>query len=309
MSVLLVPSCGIWFGAATGSRDGTFNHRVGLDEYEAVAQNTPDILHFYKNGAVRFPTASEVSMAQRPGLQRSLLLYNWKPSSQFTWRQTADGAADAEIATIAAGIKAYPHKLFLNIYHEPEDNVIATAGSGMTPQDYAAMYRRVVTKLREAGVTNAVFVWNVMGHYGWESYLDALYPGDAFVDWLAYDPYIRDDNRADLYGLINFTIRGLDWPGYYAWVTAKAPGKPVMLAEWGMDLRSNADPASKLNVDVNELARRYPMLKAMVYWNSRNDWVDVRIDDSSAKGLAYGAAFRALAAHQVFNAMTPDSAP
>jgi hypothetical protein len=309
VSVLLVPSCGIWFGAATGSRDGTFNNQLGLAEYEAVAQNTPDILHFYKTGPKTFPTSAERSMAQRPGLQRSLLLYNWKPSSKFTWRQTADGAADAEIATIAAGIKAYPHKLFLNIYHEPEENVIATAGSGMTPQDYAAMYRRVVTKLREAGVTNAVFVWNMMGHYGWASYLDALYPGDAYVDWVAYDPYIKNDDRADLFGLINFTFRGLDWSGYYNWVTAKAPGKPIMLAEWGMDLRTNVDPASKLNVDVNELARRYPMLKAMVYWNSRNDWVDVRLDDPSAKGLAYGAAFRTLAAHPVFNAMTPDSAP
>ncbi len=69
-------------------------------------------------------------MSQRPGLQRSLLLYNWKPSSRYTWRQAADGAADAEIATIAASIKAYPRKLFLTIYHEPEDNVNADGGFG-----------------------------------------------------------------------------------------------------------------------------------------------------------------------------------
>jgi beta-mannanase len=208
-------------------------------------------------------------------------------------------------------MKAYRYKLFLNIYHEPEDNVIPTAGSGMTAADYAAMYRRVVTKLREAGVTNAVYVWNTMGFYGWRQYLDDLYPGNEYVDWLAYDPYITNDTAVDLHGMINFTFRGMpDWPGYYAWVTAKAPGKPVMLAEWGVDLRTNADPSSKLNVDVNEIVRRYPMLKAMVYWNDRNDHhVDVRIDDPSAKGVAYGAAYRRLAAHPVFNAMTPDSAP
>ncbi len=84
------------------------------------------------------------------------------------------------------------------------------------------MYRRVVTKLREAGVTNAVFVWNMMGHYGWRDYYDALYPGDAYVDWMAYDPYITDESRADVFGLINFTVPKLNWPGYYAWATAKA---------------------------------------------------------------------------------------
>jgi len=308
VSVLLVPSCGIWFGASTPSRDGTYDYRRGLAEYEGVAQNTPDILHFYKTGAVRFPTSDEVAMAQRPGLQRSLLLYNWKPSSRYTWRQTADGAADAEIATIAASIKAYPNKLFLTIYHEPEDNVNPTAGSGMTAQDYAAMYRRVVTKLREAGVTNAVYVWNTMGFYGWRQYLDDLYPGSQYVDWMAYDPYIKEDIQTDVLDMINRNRPDINWPGYYAWATAKAPGKPIMLAEWGVDIGSNANPASKLNIDVNDIVRRYPMLKALVYWNDVDN-LNVRVDDTSTKGRAYGTAFRQFAAHPTFNAMTPNGAP
>jgi len=304
VSVLLVPSCGIWFGASTPPRDGTYDYQRGLAEYEGVAQNTPDILHFYKTGAVRFPTSAEVAMAQRPGLQRSLLFYNWKPSSRYTWRQTADGAADAEIATIAASIKAYPNKLFLTIYHEPEDNVIPTAGSGMTAQDYAAMYRRVVTKLREAGVTNAVYVWNTMGFSGWRQYYDALYPGDAFVDWLAYDPYMRNDVYTDLFDLVNRGRPDLNWPGYYSWATAKAPGKPIMFAEWGADLTTNANPVSKISIDSATIARAYPMLKAIVYWNEEGIG-NYRIDDNTD----YGNAFRRLAAQPTFNAMTPNGAP
>ena len=306
VSVLLVPSCGIWFGASTPARSGSgvSDNRLGLAEYEAVAQNTPDILHFYKTGPKTFPTSSESAMAERPGVQRSLLLYNWKPSSKYTWRQTANGAADAEIATIAAGIKAYPHKLFLNIYHEPEDNVIPTAGSGMTAQDYAAMYRRVVTKLREAGVTNAVFVWITMGYSGWRQYYDDLYPGDAYVDWLAYDKYSRNDADTNLLGMFDRTLPNLDWPGFYSWVTAKAPGKPVMIAEWGVDLSTNVDPASKLAIDSAAIAAAYPMLKAMVYWNQVGVG-NYRLEDNAA----YGNVFRKFAVQPIFNAMTPDSAP
>ena len=304
VSGLLVPSCGIWFGASTPSRSNGYDYERGLTEYEAVAQNTPDILHFYKSGPVKFPTASEVAMTRRPSTQRSLLLYNWKPSSKYTWRQVADGAADAEIATIAAGIKAFPNKLFLNIYHEPEDNVKPAAGSGMTAVDYAAMYRHVVTELRGAGVGNAVFVWNLMGFSGWRKYMDDLYPGDAYVDWMAFDPYMRDDTFSGLIDLVDRNRTDIGWPGLYSWATAKAPGKPIMFAEWGVDVSSNSDPVSKIRVDGADLARRFPMLKAIVYWNEVGVG-DYRIDSSRG----YGDAFRQLAAQPTFNATSPDIAP
>ncbi len=309
VSALLVPSCGVWFGASTASRDGSYDYVTGLAEYEAVAQNTPDILHFYKTGGVKFPTAKEISMAERPGKQRSLLLYNWKPSKTVTWRQIAQGAVDADIATVAASLKTYPHRLFLDIYHEPEDNVKTDVASGMTPQDYADMYRHVVTELRGHGVSNAVLVWNVMGYEGWASYLDALYPGDDYVDWICYDPYGKKDLHHDLGEIINRPRADLNWPGFYNWASAKAPGKPMMLCEWGVDLISNSDPASVLSGDAASLLAKYPMVKALVYWNDVDSKVNVRIDDPSPKGVAYGQAYRDLAAQPIFNAMSPDAAP
>ncbi len=110
--------------------------------------------------------------------------------------------------------------MFLTIYHEPEDNVNPSAGSGMTPDDYAAMYRHVVTRLRELGVTNAVFVWNTMGYYGWESYLDGLYPGHEYVDWMCYDPYAKNDRTENLAVLTNNVRNDIGWPGFYNWVAS-----------------------------------------------------------------------------------------
>ena len=65
--------------------------------------NTPDILHFYKRDGEPFPTDDEIALAERPGKQRSLLFYNWKPSTTLTWRQVADGGADADIDRVASG--------------------------------------------------------------------------------------------------------------------------------------------------------------------------------------------------------------
>jgi beta-mannanase len=304
----LVPSCGVWFGASTPNRSGGYDYAKGLNEYENVAQNTPDILHFYKTGSQRFPTSEERAMSERSGKQRSLLLYNWKPSGRDTWRQIANGAADSEINTVAQSIKAYPHKLFLNIYHEPEDNVRTSSSSGMTPADYADMYRYVVNKLRQQGVDNAVFVWNPMGYYGWRDYLDGLYPGNSYVDWVCYDPYAKNNIHKHLGDIINRNRPDINWPGFYNWATAKAPGKPLMFCEWGVDLKTNSNPASIIDVDAEKYLKQYPMLKALVYWNDIDE-VNARIDESTSKGRALGAAYRRLAAQPIFNAMTPNSAP
>ena len=249
-----------------------------------------------------------IALSERPGKQRSLLLINWKPSGKLTWRQVANGGADADIAKVAANVKKYPHKFFLNIFHEPEDNVKTSSSSGMTAKDYADMYRHVVTELRGHGVTNAVYVWNMMGYSGWEQYLDDLYPGDAYVDWLAYDPYAKDNRFPDVASVINRSRSDINWPGYYEWVTAKAPGKPIMLAEWGVDLKSNSDPASVLRGDMTKQLAEYPMVKALVYWNEHGVG-NYRIDEQTSKGIALGAAYRAMAAQPIFNAMTPNSAP
>ena len=228
----------------------------------------PDILHFYKNGNQSFPSKSEIAVAERPGKQRSLLLYNWKPAGNLTWRQVANGAADNQIATMANGLKKYPHKVFLNIYHEPEDQVKTSSSSGMTTADYKAMYRHVVDELKSLGVNNAVYVWNPMGYYGWRDYLDGLYPGHDYVDWMCYDPYAKDNRQDDLADIVNRVKPNLNWPGYYEWATNKAPGKPLMLCEWGVDTISNSDPASIVSGNAEQLMKDFPMIKGFVYWNS-----------------------------------------
>ncbi len=308
VSSKLVPSCGAWFGTSIPSRDGNYNWSKGLAEYENVAQNVPDILHFYKNGNQSFPTNSEIAVAERPGKQRSLLLYNWKPAGNTTWRQVANGAADNQIATMANGLKKYPHKVFLNIYHEPEDQVKTSSSSGMTVADYKAMYRHVVDELKSLGVNNAVYVWNPMGYYGWRDYLDGLYPGDAYVDWMCYDPYAKDNRQDDLADIVNRVKPNLNWPGYYEWATDKAPGKPLMLCEWGVDTISNSDPASIVSGNAEQLMKDFPMIKAFVYWNSV-DKVNARIDNTNTKGKAFGNAFRQLANQSYFNSTSTNKAP
>jgi len=307
VSELLIPDCGIWFGASTPSYDGTFDYERGLEEYEAVAANEPDILHFYQRGGEPFPTERQRSLSERPGRQRSLLLISWKPDPASTWREIADGRADAAVDSVAAGIRSYPGRLFLTVHHEPENDVIDLPGSGMTTVDYVDMYRHVVGRLRASGVDNAVYVMNYMGFERWAPYVDELYPGDDVVDWIAYDPYgfVHHESFGDV--INDPDERG--WVGFYEWATKRAPGTPIMLAEWGIDpdLMSNA---SELIADApRTLEDDFPMIKAAVYWNDEGARVDARLRDGASLAPDYATAYRLVAADPYFNATSTEDAP
>jgi beta-mannanase len=286
VSSRLVPSCGVLWGVAPGALTSTPRDEA-LATYESKIGRSVDVFHAYHDNDQLFPTAMERSLAQDPAHPRRLLL-NWKPSTTDTWAQVAAGSVDARIDRLATYIKgSYTEPFFLTIYHEPEDNVVQTAGSGMTAQDYRAMYRHVALRLRADGVTNAVTVMNYMGYYGYaaQSWWGDLYPGDDVVDWIAWDPYAHSQDFGtmgdDFAALLN-KRGGTTFPGFYNWATATHPGKPLMLAEWGVFERTT-DLASKpqfFDTIPGQLGS-FPWVKAMVYFDSPNaPRGDTRIDST-----------------------------
>jgi beta-mannanase len=299
VNAILVPSCGAWAGASAPAKGG-HNPTVGVQEYESIAKSVPDILHFYESGGGGFPSKLEISLAQRAGKQPSILFHNWQPAPNLTWRQIASGAANSAIDSVANSIKAYPHKIMLAIAHEPENDMKLTSGSGKTPEDYAAMFRYVVNRLRSQGVRNAVFVWNVMGFSGHAAYYDRLYPGNDVVDWIAWDAYGHKE-QANFTDYMNRPAPSKNWPGMYTWATKKAPGKPLMLGEWAYDIKGQPNAPQIIKTAANVLKTQYPMVKAMVYWNSTTYQYSFRLDQNTTVGKAYGAAYSQMVADPYFN--------
>jgi beta-mannanase len=191
----------------------------------------------------------------------------------MTWAAVAAGRADARNDRLARYIDStFPYKFFLAIWHEPENDVVATAGSGMTAADYAAMYRHVVLRLRADGVTNAVTVMNYMGFDNWavQPWFNQLWPGDDVVDWIGIDPYgtgaASGWTARDLATLVN-RPQG-SFPGFYTWALTRHPGKPMMLAEWGVEyVGTNPAGQAHLLADMAQALPSFPNIRALVYFD------------------------------------------
>jgi Carbohydrate binding domain len=296
VNAILVPSCGAWWGVAPNPLNGE-SWDQALVNFESTMGRTAGIAHYYHRGTQLFPTTKEIARARETG-KRRLLLENWRPENGYSWAQVAAGANDALIDQEAAYIKAnFRERFFLALHGEPEDEVIATSGSGYTAADFRAMFRHVILRLRADGVDNVVSVVDYTGNPKWGAapWFDAMYPGNDVVDWLAEDPYeigpVGGWYDNDYGHFVNRTFSSYSFPGFYTWAQRVAPGKPIMISEWGVDDLST-DPSWKPNKFKGfaaNLASEYPLVKALVYWNSNafNPVGTTRIDSSSAALDAY----------------------
>ncbi|MEU6247341.1 glycosyl hydrolase [Glycomyces sp. NPDC047010] len=274
----LVPTCGALVGVAPAAHTS----RVKEDEllaFEERAQHTQQIYHAYERGDDRlFPTDAQIALTQDPERPRTLFI-NWKPR-MANWAEIAAGdpETDAYLDRLAEHITAnFDKPFFFTVHHEPENDVVQKAGSGMEAADYAAMFRYVVERLRAHGVDNLVTVMNYMGYLKWveKPWHDQLYPGDDVVDWIGLSGYgqsLHDDGRSDFGEIVDQTKGDTAWPGFYHWIAKEHPDKPMMLAEWGV---FHEDDYPDHQTAVFQAARyqmaHYPRLKAIVYFETPAD--------------------------------------
>jgi beta-mannanase len=293
----------LWGAAAGGFTDNPRD--AELKKWEQTSGRTAAIFHTYHKGDEIFPTASEIAMTRDPARPRVLLL-NWKIAYGSSWARVAAGQQDARIDRFAARVKAgYNEKFFLVLNHEPENDVIARAGSGWTAKDFAAMYRHTILRLRAKGVDNAINVMAYMGNEKWmsQSWWKDLYPGDDVVDWMGLDSYVSAEKGAYHYGMFADLLdrQGNTGPTWYDWATTQHAKKPIMIAEWGVYHRvsTKVDKSAGYHSVLPELLKR-PAIKAIVYFDTEaDDEGDRNISISSTKpGLE---AFRKLAANPIFN--------
>ena len=303
----LVPTCGKTLSGVYARPYSSESRATALRNFESRTGSRTQIVHYYYSGDKSFPPASDRASLRQDGAER-LLLANWKVDAGYTWRQVADGKADARIIRQAHYLRDnFPARFYLTIHHEPENEVKQWAGSGFTAADFAAMFRRTVNVLRANGATNIVPVLNLMGSQKWatQSWFKDLYPGDSYVGWLAFAAYatktfgVQDGYFPEMMNRYWGSGGTIAWRGAYAWATKNHPGKPIMLAEWGIGEKDgNSAWKSNFFKSVPPSMSKYPALKALVYFNNHAAYTarDVRVNTTSTSLGGYGSMLRSLAA-------------
>jgi Glycosyl hydrolase family 26 len=170
------------------------------------------------------------------------------------WRSIADAQPGStlhnDIVRWANRLKAIPRRVYFIFNHEPE---AATNLNNGTASDFIAAWRKVITVLRQQGVTNAEYVWTMTDYSFWvqdRRRASLWYPGDEYVDHLGADAYNWYNCRPgvntawkSLQQIINpfrlfgqaHPTKGLMLP---EWASTEDPAQPGRKAQWYADARA-----------------------------------------------------------------------
>lgn len=199
-AILVNPCRPLFGGAVLGDPHAASDPISQFNYYESIIGHPLDIFHDYHSPTSTLPlNDTEKYFAQRTN---TYIYVNWKPASNWADAGGNNATVNANIDKAATSIKSIaPNKIFLTIWHEPENDVspgtstcAGLKGSAGSPAQYIAMWQNVENRFNADGVTNVVWVMNYMGYQPWDCLVTQLWPGNNLVDWVTYDMYSTSDS-------------------------------------------------------------------------------------------------------------------
>jgi hypothetical protein len=278
------PVAGVLLGASTSPDFRSLAaEKSAVEGLEQRLGRTLDIDHNFYGWDQAFPTETE-----RWDLQAGRIpMISWNGKG-VTTDAIAAGQYDAMVRQRARDTKALGKPVLIRWFWEMDGNKKADFAG--TPAAYVAAWQHIVTTFRHEGADNVRWVWcpNASAFNSGEAQL--FYPGDDFVDWTCADGYnwapgrAGDDYRSfkDIFG------------GFYLWASMQK--KPIMVGEFGVQERNPGDKAQWITDARDAIKNDFPLMRAVIYFNSNKDY-DWRLTTSDS---AVGA-FRQMANDPWFN--------
>ena len=192
------------------------------------------------------------------------------------------GKFDDDLRAWAREAKAFGSPILIEWGTEPNGNWFSwngkwNGGAKEGPRRYVEAYRHIVDLMRGEGADNLQWIW----HVNWLDEPEAkwnrfenYYPGDDYCDWVALSAYGPLTPRAvDGTEGFRFKMRTA-----YPRLTKVAPGKPIVIAEFGCDIHHRKVDASEWAKSALEdlFSGRWPAVIGFCWWNESWENDDTR---------------------------------
>jgi mannan endo-1,4-beta-mannosidase len=196
-----------------------------------------------------------------------------------------NGHFDSYLHTFARAVKSARVKVLIRFADEPNGNwdPWSESKNGNKPGEYVRAWRHVHDLFVRDGATNAKWVWSPNVSEPGFTPMRELYPGPAYVDWVALDGYNWGLSKASKdwrspAKIFNVSISK---------ITAIAPGKPLMLSEVA-SAGNGPDKSEWIRSFFQWLPTR-PEIRAFVWENIVQDDRSWPIESSPAAAAAFRA--------------------
>lgn len=173
----------------------------------------------------------------------------------------AKGMYDFYIDQWAADAAEFGKPLFVRFAHEMNDPYRYPWGPpNNSVQDFLDAWRYVVTRFRQLGATNVIWVWSPHVAYDYYPY----YPGDEYVDWVA--------TMALNFGTVAHWSRWWTFKEIFGdkYIYLAALNKPIMIAEMS-SLAMGGDREEWFREALEDFPTKYPAVRSVLFFHNSSD--------------------------------------
>jgi hypothetical protein len=267
-SRILVPACGVIWGAATAP------HTLAkLVSVESALGRRFDMTYRFHDLDDVIPTEDERKLVAGNRILHVSIDAKLHSDAQqtITWASVAAGAYDQTLAAQARGIATLRVPVFVTFDHEPDQVQNSDKGS---PSDFVAAWRHVHELFQHNGAGNAVWVWVVTGYEQTFSAAGRMWPGDDSVDWISWEAYNAAGcrtGRPDPAQTQTFAESAL---GMFDWLMQNGSrygidtSKPMMISEAAsVVFGSDAALSAAWYQQIPTVLRTHPQIRAIGLWD------------------------------------------
>jgi mannan endo-1,4-beta-mannosidase len=290
----------IYWGAYV---DGAPFDTSRITDFENDAGKKQSIVHWAQpwsmNGSMQSFQTPQFEAVRKRGSIPMLGWGSWALGGSATSQpnyQLADiynGHFDSYITKWAQAAHAWGHPFFLRFDHEMNGNWYSWSErtNGNKAGDFVKAWRHVHDLFRQAGATNATWVWCPNLTSKTTTPLSGLYPGDSYVDWTCMDGYNWGTDHNNKWYSFSQVFGVNPWTQHstYKDILAVAPNKPMMIGETATS-KDGGDPAAWIrDVLQTQLPKNFTAVKALVWfnWNVNDPVIDWPIESTSAMQSAF----------------------
>jgi hypothetical protein len=251
---------------------------------------------WFDNG---WPQAFDTHLYERVRAHGAIPMVDWSPwdlaaggspdQPDFQLQDVIGGAYDGYIRQWATDAAAWGKPLFLRFCHEMNGSWYpwSERSNGNSAGQFVQAWRHVHDIFESVGASNVSWVWSPNEFEGWNGIpIAGLYPGDAYVDWTGMSGYNWGTGQ-----------QGSLWRSFaktftrtYPAIRAVAPGKPLMISEVGSSENGGSKADWITDTFSVQLPTRFPGVRAVIWWNRRDEEMDWPIETSAAAQVAFAAA-------------------
>jgi len=184
---------------------------------------------------------------------------------------------------IAKQFKDYHKEILFRFAWEMNIDTIewSTQKTGSTPHDFVLAWQHFHDILKLEGADNVKWVFSVNTIKDNSTPIASLYPGDAYVDWLAVDGY----NWGTTQSWSSWQSFDQIFHTTYMQVAGLSSQKPIMISEIGSVEQGGDQPEWFRDMLDKQLIQNYPRIKAIVLFNedkTNTEGVNWKIEDSQS---------------------------